>query len=273
MWSLSNCRPRLCLPAIVAAVLAACGGGGNQDVVPTTGPLAAKTGEESAPIPVRSVSEALPASTHTTSPSQNERAGGVRAVARTYIVQMAEPPAIAYQGGVAGYAATQPAKGKKIDPDSPDVSRYVGYLTSKHDAALAGVGGGGRKAYSYSYAFNGFAAKLTEAQAAQLAATAGVLAIVKDEARQLDTSTTPRFLGLSGAGGFWETTRAKGENVVIGIVDSGIWPEHPSFSDRTGSNGSATQDGKLDYQQIPGWHGKCTPGEQFDASDCNQKLI
>jgi hypothetical protein len=38
-------------------------------------------------------------------------------------------------------------------------------------------------------------------------------------------------------------------------------------------NGNASKDGKLDYQQIPGWHGKCTPGEQFDASLCNQKLI
>ena len=47
--------------------------------------------------------------------------------------------------------------------------------------------------------------------------------------------------------------------MIIGIVDSGIWPEHPSFSDRTGSNGNGTKDGKLDYQQIPGWHGKCTP--------------
>ncbi len=34
-----------------------------------------------------------------------------------------------------------------------------------------------------------------------------------------------------------------------------------------------TQDGKLDYHQIPGWHGKCTPGENFNASNCNQKLI
>jgi hypothetical protein len=272
MWSLKNCRPTLCLPAIFAAVLAACGGGSSQDVVPAAGPLAAKNGDESTPVPVRSVSEALPATTHTTSPSQNERTSGARAVARKYIVQMAEPPAVAYAGGVAGYAATQPAQGKKIDPDSPEVSRYVGYLTSKHDAALAGVGGGGKKAYSYSYAFNGFAAALTEAQAAQLATQAGVLAVVKDEARQLDTSTTPKFLGLSGPGGFWET-KAKGENVIIGIVDSGIWPEHPSFSDRTGTNGNGSQDGKLDSQQIPGWHGKCIPGEQFTASDCNQKLI
>ncbi len=57
------------------------------------------------------------------------------------------------------------------------------------------------------------------------------------------------------------------------IVDSGIWPESLSFSDRTGENGNATKDGKLDYHQIPGWHGKCTPGEAFNASMCNQKLI
>ena len=35
----------------------------------------------------------------------------------------------------------------------------------------------------------------------------------------------------------------------------------------------STKDGKLAYQQIPGWNGKCTPGESFNASNCNQKLI
>ncbi len=64
-----------------------------------------------------------------------------------------------------------------------------------------------------------------------------------------------------------------GDGVIIGIIDSGIWPESLSFSDRTGENGNASKDGKLAYQQIPGWHGKCTPGEDFPASMCNQKLI
>ena len=63
-----------------------------------------------------------------------------------------------------------------------------------------------------------------------------------------------------------------GEDVVIGIMDSGAWPENPSFSDRTGTNPNGV-DGKLDYQQIPGWHGKCVPGEGFNASHCNQKMI
>jgi subtilisin family serine protease len=64
-----------------------------------------------------------------------------------------------------------------------------------------------------------------------------------------------------------------GDGLIIGVVDSGIWPESLSFSDRTGLNGNGKQDGKLDYHQIPGWHGKCTPGEDFNASMCNQKLI
>jgi hypothetical protein len=45
-----------------------------------------------------------------------------------------------------------------------------------------------------------------------------------------------------------------------------------SFSDRTGTNGNASKDGKLSYQQFR-WHGKCTPGEAFTATNCNQKLI
>jgi subtilisin family serine protease len=188
-----------------------------------------------------------------------------------YIVQLAEQPVAAYAGGIAGYAATKPRKGQKINPNDPQVSRYMGYLASRQDG-MFGAAGGGKKLYNYGYVFNGFAAELTEAQAQKLAQMPGVLAVTKDEIRKLDTASTPAFLGLTGDSGFW-ATKAKGEGVVIGIVDSGIWPEHPSFSDRTGSNGNNSQGGKLDYRQLPGWHGKCTPGEAFNASHCNQKLI
>lgn len=88
----------------------------------------------------------------------------------------------------------------------------------------------------------------------------------------MDTTTTPSFLELTGTSGFW-ATKAKGENVVIGIIDSGIWAEHPSFADRTGVNGNAIKGGKLGYPQILGWSGKCTRGEQFPAGKCNQTLI
>ncbi|HWJ06439.1 MAG TPA: S8 family peptidase [Steroidobacteraceae bacterium] len=190
----------------------------------------------------------------------------------TYIVRLAELPVSAYDGSIKGYQATKPKKGQKIDPYSPAVVNYKSYLESRHDAALARVGGG-KKLYSYGYVLNGFAADLTEAQAEKLRGTPGVLSVEKDEVLQLDTSSTPAFIGVGGDDGVWATTGAKGENVIIGIVDGGAWPEHPSFSDRTDANGNGTKEGKLGYQQIPGWNGRCVPGEAFTAANCNQKLI
>ena len=191
-----------------------------------------------------------------------------------YIVQMADQPVTAYTGGVKGLKATKPAKGKKINPNSPAVVAYADYLTAKHDAAVKTVGG--TKMQSYVYVYNGFAAKLSPKQAAAMVKVNGVLAVSGDEKRTLDTSSTPEFLGLTDPDGLWnqlgdpsaanKKTSGAGENVIIGIVDGGIWPEHPSVSDRDSS-------GRLLYQQVPGWNGRCVPGEEFNAALCNQKLI
>src|SRR6266481_6755847 len=195
-------------------------------------------------------------------------------VNRLYIVQMSESPVIDYKGDIPGFKATKPAKGQKIDPASGDVAAYTSLLDRRHDDVVAKAGG--RKVYDYRYTFNGFAAELTSAQAEALKGVAGVVAVSKDELQFADTSSTPAFLGLSDPGGLWDQLGGfgqAGEDIIIGLIDSGVWPEGLSVSDRTGTNGNGTQDGKLDYQQIPGFHGKCTPGEQFPASKCNQKLI
>ncbi len=191
-----------------------------------------------------------------------------------YLVQMVDQPVVAYAGGVKGLKATAPRQGQKIDPAAGDVVAYAGYLNSKHNAALNAVGGS--KLYDYVYSYNGFAARLTADQANKLAASKDVVAISPDEIRTMDTSSTPAFLGLSDPGGLWGQlggVGSAGDGVIIGVIDTGIWPESLSFSDRTGANGNASKDGKLAYQQIPGWHGKCKPGEAFAASLCNQKLI
>ena len=196
-----------------------------------------------------------------------------------YIVQMQDAPAVTYKGGVAGYQATAPKKGEKINPIAPDVVKYVDYLKAKHDAALAKVGNG-QKLYSYGFSFNGFAAKLTPEQAAALAKEAGVVAVNEDEALKLDTSSTPAFLGLTAPNGLWNQLGGPvgskkgpgaGEGIIIGMVDSGIWPESKSFTDRDAT-------GKLLYQQISGFHGKCDSAEtvtdgSWDANLCNKKLI
>jgi subtilisin family serine protease len=250
-------RLRLPLAVTAAAVLAACGGGGGapEASAPTTTAQAADKGNALGNVAMK-----------------GDAADARGKSSRLYIVQLAEAPAAGYRGGIAGYKATKPAGGKKLDSTNPDVVAYTGYLNARHDAVLASVGAA-KKAYSYAYAFNGFAAELSEAQVAKLAAQPGVLAVSRDELRKLDTSSTPGFLGLSGPGGVWTSAGTKGEGVVIGIIDGGVWPEHPSFDDRTDVSGKKTKDGKRGYQQLPGWNGKCIPGEDFAASHCNQKLI
>jgi subtilisin family serine protease len=191
-----------------------------------------------------------------------------KAAEATYIVRLKEAPAVAYDGGIPGLKPTRPAKGKKIDPESQPVMDYVAYLQARHDAVLA-QNGGGQKLHSYGYAFNGFAAKMSAKQAKALASSPAVLNVWKDEERHLETNRTPIFLGLTAPGGLWEQLGGvgrSGEDIIIGMVDSGFWPENPSFSDRD-------SEGKLVYQNIPHWPGKCHPGEAFNASMCNQKVI
>ena len=186
-----------------------------------------------------------------------------------YIVQMIDMPVSSYTGNVPGFRATKPAPGRKIDRLSNDVARYSDYLVRKHDEALGRSGG--RKVYSYTYSFNGFAAELDAAAVARLKSTSGVVNVSKDVMRHRTTNSTPAFLGLSDpVTGVWATqfggVQNAGEGIVVAILDSGIWPENPSFSDRDAN-------GKLVFQQIPGFNGKCTPGEEFPASKCGQKLV
>ena len=194
-----------------------------------------------------------------------------------YIVQMLAAPAVTYSGGITGYNATAPQRGQKLDPSAPDTVRYVGYLKGKHDEALRKVGGG-QKIYDYTVSYNGFAAKLTAKQAEALKKQEGVLAVTPDELVSQDTSSTPHFLGLDAPGGIWQqlggptgtrTRAGAGENIIIGVIDSGIWPQSKSFSDRDAN-------GRLIYAPPPGGHGRCedsSPDGSWNETNCNKKLI
>ena len=95
----------------------------------------------------------------------------------TYLVQLADAPVASYAGGVAGYAATKPAAGTKLDTASAAVTRYRGYLRHRQDGVL-GQAGSARKLYDYSVAFNGFSARMTAADAvSSLVPAAGLVAV------------------------------------------------------------------------------------------------
>ncbi|KAK7372609.1 hypothetical protein VNO80_05995 [Phaseolus coccineus] len=146
--------------------------------------------------------------------------------------------------------------------------------TSSHHDLLAPVLGSHEKAkevvmYSYNKHINGFAAQLEEEEASEIAKNPSVISVFLSKEYKLHTTRSWDFLGLEKYGGipaesaWW---KAKfGENTVIANLDSGIWPEHPSFSD----NG---------YGPLPStWRGNgVCQIDHFAPSNktfCNRKLI
>ena len=196
----------------------------------------------------------------------------------SYIVQLAEPPVAGYEGGIAGFAATKPSPGTKLNAKDAKVQRYVAHLNKRHQDVAGAVGA--TKFYDYAYTVNGFAATLSGKQVAALRKRADVTSVEKDGLGRIDTATTPAFLGLSDPGtGLWAQLGGvgrAGEDVVVGVIDSGIWPEHPSFSDQTDLSDPEGNSGKrtLAYGPAPaGWSGSCQSGERFSQKDCSNKII
>ncbi|KAD4384729.1 hypothetical protein R6Q59_011123 [Mikania micrantha] len=108
--------------------------------------------------------------------------------------------------------------------------------------------------YMYRNVINGFAATLTAEQAREIEKQDGAISARPQRLLSLHTTHTPNFLGLHQNFGFWRGSNY-GKGVIIGVLDTGITPCHPSFND----TGVAPPPAK--------WKGKC------EVPGCNNKLI
>ncbi len=154
-----------------------------------------------------------------------------------YIVLLDDAPVVAYEGDLPGLAATRATQGQIPDPDSRVVQRYQDHLRSEQEQVLLDVGASPTdKLHTYTFATNGFAARLTDQQASLLALRPGVLGVFPDELRRITstessmTDSSATYLELDHPQGPWATGYT-GNDVVVGVIDTGIWPEHPSFAD------------------------------------------
>ena len=215
-----------------------------------------------------------------------------------YVVLLDDPALASYTGGIDGLAATKPAAGESVDLTGAAAQAYVSYLADSQADLLAEVDV--EATYTYQVAFNGFAAELDGAAATKLSTLPGVTAVLPDEVRSLDTVQTPEFLGLTGDDGVWADlggVDAAGKGVVVGVIDSGVWPENASFAGdelrqgrAPGTNGKGrvvgrnplmgrpfvTPDDEIVMLKADGtlFRGECELGEAWDTADlCNDKLI
>jgi Subtilase family/Fibronectin type-III domain/Peptidase inhibitor I9/PA domain len=207
-----------------------------------------------------------------------------------YIVLLKQAPAATYQGGITGVPAT--ARNGAFNPDATDVRPYRGYLTRQQSTVARQYSVSVRE--RYTVAINGFSAHLSATQARGLAKDPRVLAVSRDRLLHTDSvptvgpHATSEFLGLTHHGqpvhGWNPKTAGKG--VVVGVIDSGIWPENPAFA------GNRLKHRKHVTRQHPGpifvghshdtafrkgdghaFRGTCQPGQRFKANTCNSKVI
>ncbi|KAL0346893.1 UNVERIFIED_CONTAM: Subtilisin-like protease SBT2.5 [Sesamum calycinum] len=220
--------------------------------------------------------------------------------AEIYIVTLESEPVVSYKGGIEGFEATavEPDSDEKIDVTSELVLSYAHHLEKRHDMLLAMLFEEGtyKKLYSYRHLINGFAVHISPEQVTIIALTLpfsflqadqfqilllvqdiidlllgktlgrapGVKSVERDWKVRKLTTHTPQFLGLPT--GVWPTgggfDRA-GEDIVIGFVDSGIYPHHPSFATHNTDP----------YGPVPKYRGKCEVDPDTKRDFCNGKIV
>ncbi len=217
---------------------------------------------------------------------------------KVYIVQLRSPSAAERHADLAKSIVAAPKAVKprvRFDKNNPSVKAWVAEIEDEQRRVLDKAGPGTQEIYSYRYGLNGFAARMSVAQAQKLEHDASVLNVWEDEVRPMATRHSPVFLGLfDSAKGLRSVEALDGDGVVIGVIDSGIAPEHPALQDTREADkpracrsswGETTFLGKWlcrRYKKLPNvvtfdepedWNGACVGGERFETTDCNNKLI
>ncbi|CAN6557203.1 unnamed protein product [Malus baccata var. baccata] len=130
-------------------------------------------------------------------------------------------------------------------------------------ASVTGSVDGAQEAtlHHYSKSFQGFSARLTPQQAQQLSENDAVISVFESRINRLRTTHSWDFLGIDSIPQYNQMPMDSKSNVIVGVIDSGVWPESESFSD-------------AGLGPVPEkFKGECVTGQNFTSANCNRKII
>eukprot|EP00775_Hariotina_reticulata_P000646 gene646-939_t len=183
-----------------------------------------------------------------------------------YIIQLTDSPVVQWAAAQQGtYAAAAGGSGGRVSSlealRSAAARQHAAFLQAQSSAvANRALGGTARISVYYTHAYAGFYATcLQSAEVAALRRDPGVANVTPNRAEKLAPNASPN------ASWVWMAL------VVFGVIDSGYWPEHPSFSDQVNPNNNT---GGAAYGAPPvHFKGTCNPGNESASVMCNLKVL
>ena len=182
-----------------------------------------------------------------------------------YVILFEEPSLAAVSKGTA-----------QLDTSSPQSLSYLEKLAQQRNQVMSSVestlGRSVNIKHVYDVILNGVSVEMSYEEAQQLAKVSGIRQILPVTLEQPDTDAGPTWIGADGV---WDGSAdpadlgSLGEGMRVGIIDTGINFDHPSFSD--------TPQDEFVYDWTGDYLGVCAPeasgGDPAYAAACNDKLV
>ena len=178
-----------------------------------------------------------------------------------------------YTGDIRGLSATSPSVTGKALRGASNETKYETYIAGRERtfaSSLSRAVPTAKVGRSLRTVYGGVAAVLPANTIAALLRIPGVVAVQKDELRQPLTDSSTKFIGADSLNKSLGGAANAGKGVIFGSLDSGVWPEHPSFADN-GNLGAPPAKADATPRTCNFGDNPLTPAA--DVFVCNNKLI
>jgi hypothetical protein len=248
--------------------------------------LTASAGSAQEPPPPPDIDEASPVGPPT-SAAEGDRAPSSRLaqtdealVERTdrtpvaVVIKLDYDSAATYEGGVAGLAPTSPAvTGNDLSTADPAVQAHDAFAAEQEAAAIAAIEAVVPQAtfgQSLRLVYGGITATVPANRIKDILRVDGVVAVQEDTLLEPLTDSSGEFIGATTIYDQVGGAANAGAGVIYGNLDTGLWPEHPSFADQ---GNLASPPPRADGTARTCEYGDNPLTPATDVFACNDKLI